>query len=216
MGRGATNPDPRRAYQLGRILDAIETGPKTAQQLADKLHLSRSGVQGYLKAMMREVPRLVRIAGYAPSPNRQRSAPMYGLGAEPDEKCVKTRSPKGHVTEADRHSQILRLLEEKPMTAKEVVTEMNLQRARIYMFRLHQAGKVHISAWRQQAAGGYPSPVYAAGPGEDVSRPEAQSEHEKCARYWAKLKADPHRHGHYLQRNRMRKQPQTWLSALMG
>jgi hypothetical protein len=214
--RLANNPDPRRAYQRERILAALQVELLTAQQLADKLFLSRSGVQWYLKAMMKESPRLVRIAGYAPSPVRQRSAPMYGLGAEPDEQHIKSRAPKGHITVADRHAQILAVMGARWMTAKEVVAELGVQRARLYVFQLHDAGRLHIVAWRQHPKGGYPAPVYAVGAREDAPRPAAQSEHEKCARYWAKLKADPHRHGHYLQRNRMRKQPQTWLSALMG
>jgi hypothetical protein len=198
------------------MLEVLAGGPMTAQQLADKLHLSRSGAQWHLNALMEQKPRLAHIAGFAPNPKRQRSAPLYGLGDKKDAKCVKTRAPKGRITVADRHAQILEMLAEKPRTAAEVVDEMLLQRARIYIFDLHAAGKVRIARWRAARAGGYPSPVYAVGSAPDAPRPKPQTGSESSARYWKKLKADPHRHGHHLQRNRMRKKPQTWLSALMG
>jgi len=216
MPRDTTTPDPRREYQRSRILAALADGPLTAQQLADRLHLSRSGATWHLQSLRSETPRLVRIAGYAPSPKRQRSAPLYGLGGKADAKCVKTRAPKGRITVEDRHAQILTLLAERPRTAAEVVSRMLLQRARIYVFDLHAAGKLHIASWKQDATGAYRSPVYAVGPGHDAVRPAPQAEHEKCVRYWTKLKSDPKRYDHYLHRNRMRKKPQTWLSALMG
>ena len=216
MPRDINTPDPRRAYQQGRILDALKDEALTARKLADRLHLSLSGITWHLAAMKSQTPRMVRIAGYAPSPTRQRSAPMYGLGAHPDAVCVRTRAPKGRITVAERHAQILALLEDRPRTAKDVVHQMGLQRARIYIFNLQAAGQVYIKGWKQGAAGGYPAPVYAVGDLPDLPRPAASTQYEKNARHWARLKADPHRHGLLLQRNRMRKKPQTWLSALMG
>jgi predicted ArsR family transcriptional regulator len=216
MTRAINNPDPRREYQRGRILTALKNGPLTAKQLGEKLHLSRSGITIHLAAMRAQTRRLVRIAGYCPSPSGQRAAPMYGLGADTDAKYVRTRAPKGHVTAADRKGQILKLLRSKGMTAAGVVDELGLKRARIYVFDLHSEGSVHISGWQQRPSGGSPAPIYAAGSGPDAVRPATQSVHEKCARAWARLKADPHRHGLHLKRNRLRKNPQTWLSALMG
>lgn len=216
MPRTVNTPDPRREYQRGRILATLKEGQLTAQQLADRLHLSRSGTQWHLNAMMAEVPRLVHVAGHAPNPNRQRSAPMYDLGDKPDAKCPRARVPKGRITVMDRREQILKKLGARQMTAAELASEMHLQRARVYLIDLHAEGKVYVSGWRQDAFGGWRFPVYAVGSVPDVARPKPQDGHEKCARYWARLKADPHRHGHYLQRNRMRKKPQTWLSALTG
>lgn len=216
MPRAPNNPDPRSAYQRARILAALKEMPMTAQQLADTLHLSRSGTQWHLNAMRAEKPRLVHVAGHARNPDGHRSAPIYGPGDKKDVKCVKSRAPKGRVTVADRHAQILKLLEARPRTAAQLVADMFLQRARIYVFDLHAAGKVRIASWEIRPDGGYPSPVYAVGSGPDAQRPAPQTSHEACARYWAKLKADPHRHAHHLQRNRLRKKPQTWLSALMG
>lgn len=215
MSRAPNNPHPRRTYQRDRILAALKCESLTALQLADKLHLSRSGAQWHLNLMMNETPRLVHVAGHARNPDGHRSAPMYGIGDKPDVKCPKARVPKGRITAADQHARILKMLAAKPMTAAEVVQAMLLQRARIYVIEMHAAGKLHIAGWKQDASGAYRSPVYAAGPGDDAARPAPQTEHEKSARHWAKIKADPHRHAHLLQRNRMRKTPQTWLSALM-
>jgi predicted ArsR family transcriptional regulator len=216
MTRTINNPDPRREYQRGRILAALKDGPLTAKQLGEKVHLSRSGITIYLSAMQEETPRLVRIVGYFPSPTGQRPAPMYGLGSKPDAKYVRTRAPKGKVTAADRKKQILKLLAAKQMTGAEVNDEVGLKRARIYVLELYAEGSVHIAGWQQRPSGGSPAPVYAAGSASDAPRPTTQTVHEKCARAWAKLKADPHRHGLHLKRNRLRKNPQTWLSALMG
>lgn len=216
MPRHASNPDPRREYQRGRILAALEAGPQTAKQLGERLHLSRSGVTIYLAAMKSESPRLIHVVGFHPSPVGMRPAPMYGLGDLEDAKYVKTRAPKGKVTATDRHKQILKILRVKKLTGAEINSELGLKRARIYVIELYAQGRVHIAGWQQRPTGGSPAPVYAAGRAPDAPRPTTQSVHEKCARAWAKLKADPHRHGLHLQRNRLRKKPQTWLSALMG
>lgn len=215
MPRAVNIPDPRSAFQRGRIVGALADGPLTARQLAAKLHLSLSGVTLHLSAMRTSKPRQVRIAGYAQNPNSQRPAPRYGLGSNADAKFKRSRAPKGRITAEDRKASILKLLGERQMTATEIAKAMLLERARVYVIEMHAAGAVHVAKWKQDSTGAYRSPVYAAGPGVDAARPEPQSEHEKCARYWARLKADPHRHAHYLQRNRMRKVPQTWLSALM-
>lgn len=216
MPRDSSQADSRRAYQRARILASLQVELMTAQQLADKLHLSRSGAQWHLNLMMDEAPRLVHVAGHARHPAGQRSAPMYGLGDKPDVKCPKARAPKGRITAEGRKAQILKLLAKKPLTAADVAGDLLLERARIYVIELHAAGMVHVETWRQDASGAYRAPVYAAGAGSDAARPEPQSVHEKGARAWAKLKADPHRHGLHLQRNRMRKTPQTWASALFA
>lgn len=215
MPRAANIPDPRSAYQRGRIVGALADGPLTARQLAAKLHLSLSGVTLHLAAMRSSKPRQVRIAGYEPNPHSQRPAPKYGLGSNADAKFKRSRAPKGRVSAEERKAKILSLLGEREMTAAELVKAVLLERARIYVIELHADGKVHVARWKQDATGAYRSPMYAAGPGVDAARPDPQTEHEKCARYWARLKADPHRHAHYLQRNRMRNVPQTWLSALL-
>lgn len=215
MPRAANNPDPRRAYQCGRILVALEVEALTSQQLGDKLHLSRSGIQKYLQEMMAERPRLVHISGFEPNPDGHKAAPKYALGDKEDAAHERSRAPKGRVTAEDQYKKILRKLRIRPMTAAEVVKEMLLQRARIYVFEMHAAGRIYISGWKQDATGAWRSPVYEAGTGQDVPRPGPQSQREKGARAWQKLKADPHRHGLLLQRNRMRKNPQTWFSALM-
>lgn len=214
MPRAANNPDPRTPYQRGRITEALADGALTARQLAARLHMSLSSVTLHLAAM-RTTPRQVRIAGYEPNPNSQRPAPKYGLGSNADAKFKKSRAPKGRITAEDRKASILKLLGDRQMTAAELVKAMLLERARIYVIEMHAAGAVHVTKWKQDSTGAYRSPVYAAGPGVDAARPAPQSEHEKSARHWKKLKSDPHRHAHYLQRNRMRKVPQTWLSALM-
>lgn len=203
-----------RAYQLGRILAAMAAGPMSAQQLAEKIHLSRSGVQLYLTEMTRQTPRQAYIAEYAPAPVGHRRAPMYALGDKEDAPYPKARAPKGLITADDRKRQILELIGAGRKSSTEVVEAMNLPRAKIYMIELHAEKKLHIAKWRPNPDGGYPTPLYAVGDKPDVERPPAMTNAQKGARHWAKLKADPHRHGLLLQRNRMRKKPQTWASAL--
>jgi predicted ArsR family transcriptional regulator len=214
MPRASNSSDPRAAFQRGRIAEALADGPLTARQLAARLHLSLSGVTLHLAAM-RLAPRQVRIAGYAPNPDSQRPAPKYGLGSNADTKFKKSRSLKGRISADDRKARILQLLGERQMTAAELVNAMLLERARIYVIEMHASGAVHVAKWKQDGTGAYRSPMYAAGPGIDAARPNPQTPHEKCARYWAKLRADERRYDHHKQRNRMRKKPQTWLSALM-
>lgn len=214
MPRDSNTPVSHSLYQRERILAALAAGPMTAQQLAEKVHLSRSGVQLHLQAMGGHKPRLVHIADYAPAPPRHRRAPMYGVGDKDDAPYPKARAPKGLITVADRYEQILKLLRTRSRTGAELVGAMHLERARIYVLELHAAKKVYIADWHPQPNGGYPAPIYAAGSKPDVPRPPAMTHSQKSARHWAKLKADPHRHGLHLQRSRMRKNPQTWASAL--
>jgi hypothetical protein len=208
-------PDPRREYQRGRILAAIASEAMTAQQLADRLHLTRDGINLILAGMRAEKPRLVHVAGHAPNPSGGRPAPMYRPGDKKDARYVKTRAAKGRVTLEQQYSRILKLLATEPMTAAAIVEKMELQRARLYVTTLHDQRKVHIHSWNPHPIGGYPSPVYAVGEGEDAPRPAPLSTYEKNARHWAKLKADPQRHALHLHMQRVRRKPQTWFSALI-
>lgn len=213
MPRDANTSVSLRDYQQGRILAALADGPLTAQQLADKVHLSRSGVLWHLRALGK-APRWVCIVGYAPAPVGHRRAPLHGLGDKKDAPYPRSRVPKGVVTVEDRKAQILKLIGARQMSSAEVAESMSLQRARQYVCELHAAGKLYIAAWRARADGGSSVPLYAVGSLPDVPRPAPMTEHQKNARHWAKLKADPHRHGLLLQRNRLRKKPATWASAL--
>jgi hypothetical protein len=207
------NPDCRRDRQRARILAAIQAEALTSQQLADKLHLSRSGVQLHLTVMTAETPRLVHIASYTPAGYRKKGGPMYLAGDKKDAEYPKARRAKGRVTVEQQKARILKLLGTRQMTVAEVADEMLLRRARIYMFELREAGKIHIAGWRSHPSA-YPSPIYAIGGAPDVARPAALTESEKCSRHWAKLKADPHRHGLHLLRARVRRKPQNPFSAL--
>lgn len=207
--------DPRREYQRGRILAAIASEPLTAQQLADRLHLTRDGINLILAGMRAEKPRLVHVAGHTPNPNGGRPAPMYRPGDKKDAQYVKTRAPKGRVTLEQQLERILKMIAAEPMTAVAVTERMGLKRARLYVTDLHDQRKVHIHSWNQHPMGGYPSPVYAVGNLPDAPRPEPMSTREKNARHWARLKADPQRHALHLQMQRVRRKPQTWFSALI-
>lgn len=209
MGR-----DSRTEYQRSRILAAIATDSMTTQQLADRLHLSRGATQLHLTAMMTETPRRVHISGFAQVTFKSKGAPMYLAGDKEDAKYVKVSRLKGRISARERKQQILKRLAIANMSGTELVESTGLQRARVYIAELYAAGKIHIGGWRPSLVGGSPIQLYAKGHGSDVQKPPRQSEHEKRARYWAKLKSDPHRHGMYLLTARLRKKPQSVFAAL--
>jgi predicted ArsR family transcriptional regulator len=171
--RKLNSPDPRGAYQRGRILAAIAIAPLTAQQLADKLHLTKDAINLHLKVMKEASPRLVHIAGYLYNRDGGRPAPQYRPGDGKDAVYVKTRpilQGRNQVVE-QTFRRVIDLLRRKPMTAKELGDALDLApaRARWYINELRTSTpkRVYISRFTPNFAG-YPAPVYAVGDKPDV------------------------------------------------
>jgi predicted ArsR family transcriptional regulator len=208
-------PDPRREYQRKRILAAIESEPMTAQQLADRLFMSRDGIQLHLNAMKAEKPRLAHVSGF--QPGRARPMPMYSPGDKKDAVYTKKRTPKRHLLVSEREATILKAIKEQPMTAGQLAEKLGLcvSYMRRYTARLHAEKKIHAADWLPNLHGGTRAAKYAIGDRPDAPKPEPLTAKQKNERRWATLKADPQRHGIYLQMRRVRKTPQTWFSALI-
>jgi predicted ArsR family transcriptional regulator len=163
--------DTRTAYQRGRILAAIAAEALTAQQLADRLHLTRDGINIHLKAMKEAAPRQVHVAGWVYNPQGGRPAPMYRPGDRPDAKYVAARAPTRHLQVGKQLAKIKRLLRAKPMTAAQLGQALGTSSgwARNLVVRLRAEKQVYIAGWQSPGAG--IAPLYAMGARDDVPRP---------------------------------------------
>jgi predicted ArsR family transcriptional regulator len=216
--------DPRTAYQRGRILAAIANEPLTAQQLADRLHLTRDGINIHLKAMKEATPRLVHIAGHVYNPDGGRPAPKYSPGDKQDAVYVSSRVPTRHLQTDQNKAKIMRLLESKKMTILQLAEQIDLshQWTRHLIAGLRKDKRVHIGGWQRQTAG--IAPLYAIGNKADVKKP-VMSSAEAYKRFKARLKSDPDaKENHYVTQKRRRMKthikrlmakPQPWFAALM-
>lgn len=163
--------DPRTAYQRGRILAAIATEPLTAQELADRLHLTRDGINIHLKAMKNAEPRQVHVASYDRNVQGGRPAPRYRPGDAKDAVYEPSRTPKRHLQVGKQLAKIKKLLRAKPMSATQLGQALATSPgwARNLVARLRAAKQVYIGGW--QSFGSGIAPLYALGAREDVPRP---------------------------------------------
>lgn len=214
--------EPRTVYQRGRILAAIAEKSLTAQELADKLHLTRDAINIHLKAMKEASPRQVYVASWVYNPKGGRPAPQYSAGNWPDAQFVSSRTPTRHLQTAKQKERIMRLLESKKMTILQLSAEMHLshQWTRHLIAELRQANRVHIGAWQRQLAG--IAPLYAIGDKRDMPKP--QHTKTEWQRLKARIKADPDAKERYEQSKKRRQlkariermKPVTWFAALPG
>jgi predicted ArsR family transcriptional regulator len=222
MPRHQTKPDPRGAYQRGRILAAIEKEALTAQELADRLHLTRDGINIHLKAMKAMTPRLVHVSGWVYNPKGGRPAPQYRPGDTTDAKYVAVRAPTRHLQTGEHKSRIMRLLEQKKRTILQLSDELGLshQWTRHLISELRAEGRVRIGDWQRQAAG--IAPLYVIGSKANKPKPT----HTKTAwqRRMERIGANPDAREVYermLKRRQIkerieRMKPVTWFGALPG
>lgn len=196
--------DPRTAYQRGRILAAIAHEPLTAQQLADRLHLTRDGINIHLKAMKEASPRLIHIAGHVYNPDGGRPAQKYSPGDKKDATYVATRQIlQGRKDVVDRtFKRLIEMLQRTPMTANEVGEALELApaRARWYISELRKSTPRRLYVKRfEPNVGGYPAPVYAVG-----NKPDAVYTPKTRADVYREIMADPDRRRRILTRNKLR------------
>lgn len=223
MPRHQSKPDPRGAYQRGRILAAIATEALTAQQLADRLHLTRDGINIHLKSMKEAAPRLIHVASYVYNPKGGRPAPQYRPGDQKDAEYVPSCAPTRHLQTPNHKAHIMRLLEQKKRTILQLSDALDLshQWTRHLISELREEGRVHIGAWQRQSAG--IAPLYAVGSKADKPMPK----HTKTE--WQRLKdrinANPESREKYENSKkrrqlkerikRMHATPQSWFAALL-
>jgi hypothetical protein len=217
--------ESRTAYQRGRILKAIEHEALTAQQLADKLHLTRDGINIHLKAMKTATPRVVHVASWVYSPQGGRPAPQYSPGDKPDAPYVATRAPTRHLQIDKQKASIERLLEAKAMTILQLAAALHLshQWTRHLIAVMRAERRVRIGGWQRQTAG--IAPLYAIGSRADAKKPVISSA-DAYKRRMERIKSDPDAKENYYAANKRRQmnthikrltaKPQPWFAALMG
>jgi predicted ArsR family transcriptional regulator len=216
---------PRTEYQRGRILAAIATEALTAQQLADKLHLTRDAINIHLKAMKTATPRAVHISGLASCSRGGRPAPRYSPGDKPDAVYTSSRAPTRHLKIEQNFAATLKALRATSMTSAQLgeVLGVSANWARHFVAKLREEHRVYISGWIPMRAG--IAPTYTLGDREDVPRPVC----DKKAAYMRlkeRRKTDPDAQERYerdLRRRaikdriaKLKTKPQPWFAALPG
>ena len=195
----------------------------TAQQLADKLHLTRDGINLHLKAMKEATPRLIHVAAWGYNAKGGRPAPHYRPGDQADAAYMPSRAPTRHLRIDENKARILHLIESKKMTIRQLSAALNLshQWTRHLIAELRQDGRAHIGGWQRQEAG--IAPLYAVGGKRDVPKPK----HTQTAwkRRMARVRFNPDARELYdnmKKRRAMREHikkmaatPQPWFAALM-
>lgn len=91
MIRNATFTSARAGLRIARIIEVLAQGPMTTIAIADAIHCDRSAVTEYLRHLMSQEPRQVRIADYETISGECNGSkrPLYALGAEPDAPLTK-------------------------------------------------------------------------------------------------------------------------------
>jgi hypothetical protein len=135
---------------------------------------------GYLRAL--KASGCIHVSGWRKT-RRGFSTPLYSLGNAPD-------LPRPEYDDAERDAPGMQrivgaLLRLGPMTYRELADATGLSRCTLkntgYLDALRVQKQVHVCAWRR-ACNGPMSPVYAAGAGADVAKPEKLSAAEKNRR----------------------------------
>lgn len=216
---------PRRDRQRARILAAIASGPLTAQELADRLHLSRDGINLHIAQMRKETPRALHISGHVFNRKGGRPAPQYSLGDLPDATYTASRAPTRHEQRDKQRARAKAELKAQPMTARQLGARMGICSgwARHYIGELREEKQAYIKGWATLNAG--TAPIYAIGQREDEPKPP-QDGKSVYARRKALRKVDDHAQEQYerdLARRRLngriekfKRVPQTPFSALFA
>lgn len=199
----------RTDRQRGRILAAIADKAMTAQELADSLYMSRDNVSTYLVALKAE--KRIHVDSYLCNPKGGRPAPRMKAGKLPDAVYVKTRAPKGNVP-AMRREQIKKALRNRMLSVLELAERLDLHPAyvRRKVRELRDAKQVRIAGFGQATEGGF-LPLYGLGSEPDaVIQPADPLKRHKAYRERHKDRLNAKRR----MRDRLRKRPNTWASAL--
>lgn len=206
--------DPRTVRVRARILAILTAKPSTPREISDQIYLCIEGVINHLRRMQEEKPRLVYISGWVYNP-KGRPRPLYAAGSKKDVAYVKTKAPMGRLFGPDRKDQIFKLLSRAEYQTRAISEKLFLSEAsvRSYILQLRKENKVRISHWTPQSSAP-PIPAYRAGSEPDQPRPALLTSSERSARYWAKIKANQHRHQIFLMLKRAKRNPQGWLGAL--
>lgn len=199
----------RADRQRARILAAIADKAMTAMELAQMLHMSRDHAHEYLRKM--KADGLVHVASFICNHQGGRAAPCWKAGREKDAVYVKTRAGRGDV-QAMRGEQIKKALRGHMLSVSDISLRLHLHPAyvRRYIRKLRDAKEIRIAGWGRPPAGGF-LPLYGIGSAPDVPKAPVDPQIRKREYYY--------RHKERLNnirtmRNRLRRKPNTWASAL--
>lgn len=156
--------------RLMRLFHEGFTGTK--HDLADRVFSTYRNIESYIW-VLKDLG-LVRIVDWRirKGVGAQKMA-VYGFGGGPD--APMPRKKAGVVFDVE-YSEVadetLKLLADKPMTAKELslLTGVGREGARHRLSVMHKAGVIHISGWRRDGAHP-PAKIFSAGKGRDAPKP---------------------------------------------
>jgi hypothetical protein len=119
--------------------------------------------------------------------------------------------------------QLLALVTVKAYTRDQLQVAMGKSKPTVQRYLTHlqeEPRRIYVAKWIRTE--GNLAPAYRAGSKKDAKRPPPPSKNFYNVRRWQRIKADPHKHAlvlaqHrlYAARDRLKKNPNTWLSALL-
>ena len=173
-----TGPTSKGRQRMDKIVAALQHKPMEISELAVFLGMGKSNTWVYLNKMRNGTPKRVFISGYRQNKAARagQPAPIYSAGSRPDVEFVPNNRAARKTSAVERREQVLALLREGPMTARQVGECLCVVKARALMYvgALKRENLVYISRWLRPEGAGAWVPVYALG--NKVSRPMPKAE----------------------------------------
>lgn len=166
MTRGPEFQKERGIEQRRRIIARLGCGPMSAQELADKIHLSRAAILLHIEVLRDD--KQVRIAGYRDR-IKARPTPLYGLGDESDAPYIRVRNrPRVNKLEQRRNeveTAVVKHLKLARMTSVELAALVGIANVtmRKYLMRMCSDKKIYRASWAARDGGGIPIAIWANG-----------------------------------------------------
>jgi hypothetical protein len=184
-----TVPEYESSPAMLRILGVMET--KSNMSVSDLsaeafVGISTLACGGYLHALRRR--KLIYVSGWR-KVNGRFSAPLYSLGDLAD-------VPRPRVDETNRDAPGMQKIVETlarygALTYREIAQfsglSVNTVKNSGYLEALLVQSRIHIGGWRRSLRGPM-SPIYVAGRGTSVAKPQAMTAIEKCRQHRSRSK----------------------------
>lgn len=192
----------RGERQENRILATLKECPKSSQEIATTLAMSRCNVELYMRRMHKQSR--VHISSHQRR-HSGRPAPVWAVGKREDAEFVPNKFPSPVQSVADRLVHVKEFLK-SGCTSRELGIKLCVTRGRAqkYIQMLKEAAVdgrkvIYIMGWRHPGHRGDLAPIYKMGNRPDVEKPK-----ETRAQRYAKEKADEDKYERTLQKNRIR------------
>jgi hypothetical protein len=170
---------------ITRILQALHDNPGLSrQQIAERAFVAGTTLSGggYLKAM--KEAGLIHVSAWLRNGAGRFSTPLYSAGNNED-----TPQPKisALTRQAPGMLRLLKSIEEYGpidyrQAARMAELSVNTVKTSGYLKALVAQRKIHIAEWRHNRRGAM-CPLYEAGPGKNMARPEVPSHAERLRTY---------------------------------